>query len=43
MNCYLDGLVYRTSDHKHLIKASEYFDKPIINALSDFSSIPGTQ
>ena len=37
MNCYLDGLVYRTSDHKHLIKASEYFDKPIINALSDIS------
>ena len=30
MNCYLDGLVYRTSDHKHLIKASEYFDKLLL-------------
>ena len=37
MNCYLDGLIYRTSNHKKLIKASKYFDKPIINALSDIS------
>ncbi|MDC0968770.1 ornithine carbamoyltransferase [Alphaproteobacteria bacterium] len=37
MNCYLDGLVYRTSDHQDLIKASKSFDKPIINALSDIS------
>ena len=37
LNCYLDGLVYRTSDHKKLIKASHYFQKPIINALSDIS------
>ena len=37
MNCYLDGLVYRTSDHQKLIKASKYFDQPIINALSDRS------
>ena len=37
MNCYLDGLVYRTSDHNKLIKASTYFNKPIINALSDIS------
>ena len=37
MNCYLDGLVYRTSDHSKLIKASKYFKKPIINALSDLS------
>lgn len=37
MNCYLDGLVYRTSDHNRLIKASKYFNKPIINALSDIS------
>jgi len=37
MNCYLDGLVYRTSDHNKLIKASKYFNKPIINALSDIS------
>ncbi len=37
MRCYLDGLVYRTSDHNKLIKASTYFNKPIINALSDIS------
>ena len=37
MNCYLDGLVYRTSDHNKLIRASKYFNKPIINALSDIS------
>ena len=37
MSCYLDGLVYRTADHNKLMKASNYFDKPIINALSDIS------
>lgn len=37
MNCYLDGLIYRTSDHKKLINASLYFEQPIINALSDQS------
>ena len=37
MNCYLDGLIYRTNDHQKLIKASRYFNKPIINALSDYS------
>lgn len=37
MDCYLDGLVYRTNDHQKLIKASSYFKKPIINALSDMS------
>jgi len=37
MNCYLDGLVYRTNDHRKLIQASQFFTKPIINALSDFS------
>lgn len=37
MNCYLDGLIYRTNSHKKLIEASNYFDKPIINALSDLS------
>src|SRR5210317_254157 len=36
-NCYLDGLVFRTTDHQKLITASQYFDKPIINALSDVS------
>lgn len=37
MNCYLDGLIYRTNDHQKLIKASKYFKKPIINALSNIS------
>ena len=37
IGCYLDGLVYRTNDHQKLIQASNYFDKPIINALSDVS------
>ena len=36
-DCYLDGLVYRTSDHKKLIQASKFFKKPIINALSEYS------
>ena len=36
-NCYLDGLIYRTTDHQKLINAVKYFDKPIINALSDIS------
>ena len=29
MDCYLDGLVYRTNDHKKLTQASLYFKKPI--------------
>ncbi len=37
MNCYLDGIIYRTTDHQKLIKSSNFFDKPIINALSDLS------
>ena len=37
MGCYLDGLIYRTNDHQKLLKASKYFDKPIINALSNHS------
>ena len=37
MNCYIDGIVYRTNDHQKLITASKYFKKPIINALSDIS------
>src|SRR6056300_40243 len=36
-NCYLDGIIYRTTDHQRLITAAQYFDKPIINALSDIS------
>tara|TARA_Y100000022_G_scaffold188030_1_gene185995 strand:+ start:55 stop:903 length:849 start_codon:yes stop_codon:yes gene_type:complete len=37
MNCYLDGLIFRTSSHKKLTDASKFFDKPIINALSEKS------
>lgn len=37
MNCYLDGLIYRTTDHRKLIEASKFFKKPIINALSNIS------
>lgn len=37
MSCYMDGLIYRTFDHERLIRASKYFEKPIINALSDIS------
>lgn len=37
MNCYLDGIIYRTNDHLKLIQASSFFDKPIINALSNKS------
>ena len=37
LSCYLDGLVYRTDKHDKLIKASNFFDKPIINALSNVS------
>ena len=33
-NCYLDGLIYRTESHSKLIRAKEYFNFPIINALS---------
>ena len=37
MSCYLDALVFRTTNHKKLELASKYFNKPIINALSDIS------
>ena len=37
MSCYLDYLVFRTTDHKKLELAFKYFKKPIINALSDLS------
>ncbi len=37
MSCYLDFLVFRTTDHKKLEIAYKYFKKPIINALSDLS------
>jgi ornithine carbamoyltransferase len=35
--CYLDALVYRTSNHDKLITGYDYFKKPLINALSDKS------
>ena len=37
MSCYLDYLVFRTTDHNKLNLAYKYFKKPIINALSDVS------
>ena len=37
MSCYLDALVFRTTNHDKLKLALKYFDKPIINALSDIS------
>ena len=37
MSCYLDFLIFRTTDHKKLELASKFFKKPIINALSDLS------
>ena len=37
MSCYLDAIVFRTTDHKKLALALKYFNKPIINALSDIS------
>ena len=37
INCYVDGLVYRTTSHSNLINAKNFFGKPIINALSDIS------
>ena len=37
MACYLDCLIFRTTDHEKLDLAFKYFNKPIINALSDKS------
>lgn len=37
LSCYLDGLVFRTTRHQKLINASKFFNKPIINALSEKS------
>ena len=37
MSCYLDALVFRTTNHEKLKLASKYFNKPIVNALSDIS------
>ena len=35
--CYLDAIIFRTTSHTRLIEASNAFQKPIINALSDLS------
>ena len=37
MSCYLDAIIFRTTNHRKLELASKYFKKPIINALSDIS------
>jgi len=37
LSLYLDAVIYRTNDHNKLVEASKYFNKPIINALSDAS------
>ena len=37
MSCYLDALVFRTTNHQKLVLALKFFKKPIINALSDSS------
>ena len=37
MSCYLDCLIFRTTDHSKLELASKFFKKPIINALSNIS------
>ena len=37
LSCYIDMIVYRTDSHKKLEIAKKYFNKPIINALSDIS------
>ncbi len=37
MSCYLDCLVFRTTDHNKLELARKHFKKPIINALSNLS------
>ena len=38
LNCYLDGIIYRTADHNRLTESLNFFDKPIINALSDINN-----
>lgn len=34
-DCYLDAIVYRTTEHKKLVFTKKYFHKPLINALSE--------
>ena len=37
LSLYLDGIVFRTDNHEKLITAFKYFQKPLINGLSDLS------
>lgn len=37
MSCYLDCIIFRTTDHEKLKLAFNFFNKPIINALSNIS------
>ncbi len=37
LSLYLDGIIFRTDNHQKLIEASNQFQKPIINGLSDIS------
>ena len=37
MSCYLDCIVFRTTNHQKLDLAYKHFKKPIINGLSDLS------
>ena len=37
MSCYLDGIVFRTTNHDKLEIAKKFFKKPVINALSNLS------
>lgn len=37
MSCYLDCIIFRTTDHEKLKLAFNFFNKPIINALSNLS------
>lgn len=37
LSLYLDCIIYRTDDHKKIELAYKYFNRPIINALSDIS------
>ncbi|ACO04033.1 MAG TPA: ornithine carbamoyltransferase [Persephonella sp.] len=36
MSRYLDGIVIRTYSHSEVEELSRYFDKPVINALTDY-------
>jgi len=35
LECYVDGIVARVTEHDHLLELAEYANIPVINALSD--------